>query len=111
MSTYLLIVLLMFSPNKNRVVMHYCEYSVTFVARDSGGLEDSETITITVNRPVDLKRITKFWLRANDGADLTEDGIVNFRDYAVWIQRYLDQNMFMLLRSLCQSWLESIPAY
>lgn len=66
----------------NDTFIHHCKYQVTFIATDSEGASDSETITITVHRPVNLKRIVKFWLQANDGADLNEDGIVNFIDYA-----------------------------
>lgn len=66
----------------DKVVVHRCKYRVTFFASD-GTYQDSETITITVNRPVTLKRIHDFWLRKNDGADINEDGIVNFKDYAI----------------------------
>lgn len=64
-------------------VIHRCKYQVTFVA-PHGDFEDYETITLTVNRPVDLKRITDNWLQAEDGADLDESGVVDFRDYALW---------------------------
>ncbi len=69
----------------NTEVIHKCKYEVTFTALNNE-FEDYKIVTITVNRPVTLKRISDFWLRANDGADLNEDGVVNFRDYVIWSQ-------------------------
>ncbi len=63
---------------------NYTQYQVTFTAAHADpNFQDYETITITVPRPVTLKRICEFWLRKNDGADLDRNGIVNFEDYAL----------------------------
>ena len=69
----------------DRVYMHDCEYEVTFTATHAvTDRTQSETITITVRRPVDFYRIKRFWLTSNLGADINEDDIVNFGDYAIW---------------------------
>lgn len=68
-----------------KIHVHTCRYTVRFVAPGVDPNEQHfETITIQVRRPVTLKRINDFWLQPNHGADLNEDGSVNFLDYAVW---------------------------
>jgi len=69
----------------NYTIIHNCKYKVTFKANtENDEFKNTKTITITVTRPVTLKRICDFWLKKNDGADLNEDGIVNFLDYAIY---------------------------
>lgn len=64
-------------------VIHECHYQVTFVAKRNG-LETRETVNITVNRKVTLELLFDGWLTKRDGPDLNEDGIVNFKDFALW---------------------------
>ena len=61
------------------VVNNPTKYNVTFKA----GWQ-TETITVTVNRPVNMERISSRWLVEDAGADFNGDGVVNFKDFAVY---------------------------
>ncbi len=70
-------------------VANPCDYFVTFHGYypDNPNFYDWETITITVNRPVNVRRVCNFWLSEEDGADLNKDGVVDFLDYALLMER------------------------
>lgn len=73
-----LLIAALYLTGYDKVYDHYCHYPVWLRSGDQ-----VELVVITVVRPVTLRRLADKWLTNNDGADINEDGIVNFKDFAI----------------------------